>query len=44
MLSKRLDIISPSCTIGISTKVKNMRQSGIDVITLMFQEKQLIVE
>ena len=38
MLSKRLDIISPSCTIGISTKVKNMRQSGIDVISLSIGE------
>ena len=38
MLSKRLDVISPSCTIGISTKVKNMRQSGIDVISLSIGE------
>lgn len=38
MLSERLSIISPSCTIGISTKVKNMRSSGIDVISLSIGE------
>ena len=38
MLSERLSLISPSCTIGISTKVKNMRASGIDVISLSIGE------
>ena len=51
MLSKRLDKISPSCTIGISSKVKEMKKSGVDVINLsigepdlMFLERQLNVE
>ena len=38
MLSNRLNVISPSCTIGISSKVKNMRESGIDVISLSIGE------
>lgn len=38
MLSNRLNIISPSCTIGISSKVKSMRESGIDVINLSIGE------
>lgn len=38
MLSKRLDVISPSCTIGISTKVKEMRSSGMEVISLSIGE------
>lgn len=38
MLSNRLNIISPSCTIGISSKVKNMRESGMDVISLSIGE------
>ncbi|MEG0181675.1 MAG: pyridoxal phosphate-dependent aminotransferase [Terrisporobacter sp.] len=38
MLSKRLDVITPSCTIGISSKVKNMREAGIDVISLSIGE------
>ena len=38
MLSKRLDVITPSCTIGISSKVKEMKKSGIDVINLSIGE------
>ncbi|MCC3870412.1 pyridoxal phosphate-dependent aminotransferase [Terrisporobacter mayombei] len=38
MLSNRLSIISPSCTIGISSKVKKMRESGKDVISLSIGE------
>lgn len=38
MLSNRLSIISPSCTIGISSKVKSMRESGKDVISLSIGE------
>ena len=38
MLSNRLNVISPSCTIGISSKVKNMRESGMDVISLSIGE------
>lgn len=38
MLSNRLNIISPSCTIGISSKVKNMKESGMDVISLSIGE------
>lgn len=38
MLSNRLNVISHSCTIGISSKVKNMRESGIDVISLSIGE------
>ena len=38
MLSNRLNIISPSCTVGISSKVKNMRESGLDVISLSIGE------
>ena len=38
MLSKRLDKISPSCTIGISSKVKEMKKSGVDVINLSIGE------
>lgn len=38
MLSDRLNVISPSCTIGISSKVKEMRESGMDVISLSIGE------
>ena len=38
MLSNRLNMLSPSCTIGISEKVKNMKESGIDVICLSIGE------
>lgn len=38
MLSKRLDVITPSCTIAISSKVKNMKESSIDVINLSIGE------
>lgn len=38
MLSNRLNVISPSCTIGISSKVKQMRESGKDVISLSIGE------
>lgn len=38
MLSNRLNIISPSCTIGISSRVKNMRESGMNVISLSIGE------
>lgn len=38
MLSNRLNVISPSCTIGISSKVKNMRESGMNVISLSIGE------
>lgn len=38
MLSNRLNVISPSCTIGISSKVKNMRESGMNVINLSIGE------
>lgn len=38
MLSERLSVISPSCTIGISSRVKSMRESGIDVISLSIGE------
>lgn len=38
MLSNRLDVISPSCTIGISSKVKSMRDSGKEVISLSIGE------
>lgn len=38
MLSNRLSIISPSCTIGISSKVKKMRETGKDVISLSIGE------
>ncbi|MDZ4910389.1 aminotransferase class I/II-fold pyridoxal phosphate-dependent enzyme, partial [Clostridium perfringens] len=34
----RLSIISPSCTIGISSKVNKMRESGKDVISLSLGE------
>ena len=30
MLSKRLDNVAPSVTVGISSKVKEMRANGID--------------
>ena len=43
MLSNRLNVISPSCTIGISSKVKSMRQSGIDVISLSIGEPDFTV-
>ena len=38
MLSKRLDNVSPSVTVGISSKVKEMRANGIDVISLSIGE------
>ena len=38
MLSKRLDVITPSCTIGISSKVKSMKESGISVLNLSIGE------
>lgn len=38
MLSNRLNVISPSCTIGISSKVKQMRESGKDIISLSIGE------
>lgn len=38
MLSKRLDVIEPSCTIGISSKVKSMKNSGLNVINLSIGE------
>ena len=38
MLSNRLNVISPSCTIAISSKVKQMRESGKDVISLSIGE------
>lgn len=43
MLSKRLDVITPSCTIGISSKVKSMRKSGLDVISLSIGEPDFSV-
>ena len=38
MLSKRLDNIAPSVTVGVSSKVKEMRAQGIDVISLSIGE------
>ena len=38
MLSNRLNVISPSCTIGISSKVKQMREAGKDIISLSIGE------
>lgn len=38
MLSKRLDAITPSYTIGISSKVNEMRSKGIDIINLSIGE------
>ncbi len=38
MLSKRLDFITPSYTIGISSKVKEMENNGIKVINLSIGE------
>ena len=38
MLSKRLDNVAPSVTVGISSKVKEMRANGIDVISLSIGE------
>lgn len=38
MLSKRLDNVSPSVTVGISSKVKEMRANGIDIISLSIGE------
>ena len=43
MLSKRLDVITPSCTIGISSKVKSIKDSGIDVINLSIGEPEFNV-
>ncbi len=38
MLSKRLENITPSVTVGISSKVKEMKSKGIDVIGLSIGE------
>lgn len=38
MLSKRLDVIEPSRTVGISTKVKEMKSQGIEVLNLSVGE------
>lgn len=38
MLSNRLSSITPSYTIGISTKVREMRNQGIDIINLSIGE------
>ncbi len=38
MLSKKLSKITPSVTIGISTKVKQLNDSGIDIINLSIGE------
>ena len=38
MLSKRLDNITPSVTVAISSKVKEMKAEGIDVISLSIGE------
>ena len=38
MLSNRLSSITPSYTIGISSKVSEMQNSGIDVINLSIGE------
>lgn len=38
MLSKRLENITPSVTVGISSKVKEMKSNGIDVIGLSIGE------
>ena len=38
MLSKRLDVITPSRTVGISSKVKEMKGQGIDVLNLSVGE------
>ena len=42
-LSKRLDTMTPSFTIGISSKVKEMRASGIDVLNLSIGEPDFTV-
>ncbi|MDR1774347.1 MAG: pyridoxal phosphate-dependent aminotransferase [Clostridioides sp.] len=38
MLSKKLDSLTPSVTVGISSKVKLMKKDGIDVINLSIGE------
>ena len=38
MLSKRLNFITPSYTIGISSKVKEMESNGVKVINLSIGE------
>ena len=38
MLSKKLKNITPSYTIGISSKVNDMKSSGIDVVNLSIGE------
>lgn len=43
MLSSRLSFITPSYTIGISSKVKEMKNSGIDVINLSIGEPDFTV-
>lgn len=43
MLSSRLSFITPSYTIGISSKVKEMKKSGIEVINLSIGEPDFTV-
>ncbi|WP_427338079.1 pyridoxal phosphate-dependent aminotransferase [Caloranaerobacter sp. DY30410] len=38
MLSKRLNNITPSFTIGISSKIKKLREEGLDIINLSIGE------
>ena len=38
MLSKKLSAISPSVTIGISTKVAQLRREGHEIISLSIGE------
>lgn len=42
-LSKRLDTMTPSFTIGISSKVKEMNSNGIDVLNLSIGEPDFTV-
>lgn len=42
-LSKRLDTITPSFTIGISSRVKEMNSNGIDVLNLSIGEPDFTV-
>ena len=44
MLSKRLDVITPSRTVGISSKVKEMKAQGIDVLNLSVGEPDLMFQ
>ncbi len=41
MLSKKMFAISPSVTIGISTKVAELRRRGEDIISLSIGEPDL---